>query len=56
MGGSSKVNFKSLNSEIRLYNPILTIMFDMQLTREGGASRIWGPRATAWWPYAQSRP
>jgi hypothetical protein len=47
MGGSSKLNLKTLNSDIRLYNSILTIMFDMQLTVVSGASGIWGPRAAA---------
>jgi hypothetical protein len=47
MGGSSELSFKTLNSKIRLYDTILTIMFDMRLIAEGGASGIGESRAVA---------
>lgn len=39
MDSSSKLNFKTPILEFRLYNLTLAIMLDIQLTREGRASR-----------------
>lgn len=47
MDDSNKLNFKTLNSDIRLYNPLFTVLLAIQLTARGGGPKIWGPRAAA---------
>jgi hypothetical protein len=56
MCGFVKLNFKTLNLDIRKFNLTLVIMLAIQLTVRDGSLGFGGLGRPPRWPYAQSRP